>query len=163
MADHGELPWDDDAFDELQRPCGATRRRVAADALATAADVLAAAARVRGAARADCVAPAVERVGRRRRGPARPAGPRPGSSSRPARAGCPTSHRYVRAIEYRLDRLAEDVGRDLRRMAEVVPLEDALRRHCVSAGRPPRSSTSAGQLEELRVSVFAQPSAPAAR
>ncbi len=31
--------------------------------------------------------------------------------------------RYVGGIAYRLDRLAEDVARDVRRMAEVVPLE----------------------------------------
>ena len=65
--------------------------------------------------------------------------------------------RYIRAIGYRLDRLAADVGRDRRRMDEVVALEDeyaaALRRGATGA-----ALVELGwRLEELRVSTFAQP------
>ena len=69
--------------------------------------------------------------------------------------------RYVDGIAYRLDRLAEDVVRDHRRMDEVVPLErryDGVPRATSAESRP---STEASEvrwlLEELRISVFAQP------
>ena len=67
----------------------------------------------------------------------------------------PDVPRYVRGIEYRLDRLAEDVARDLRRMAEVVPLEERLR-------APFAPETSDWKLEELRV-VRSSPSRSAPR
>ena len=68
--------------------------------------------------------------------------------------------RYVRGIEYRLDRLAEDVARDHRRMAEVRPLE---RRYAsflasLTSDRTTPTVVDLGwMLEELRISVFAQP------
>ena len=68
--------------------------------------------------------------------------------------------RYVEGIGYRLDRLADDVARDVRRMSEVVPLE---RRYDAYVRRLGRSRPSADAvevrwlLEELRMSVFAQP------
>jgi ATP-dependent helicase HrpA len=65
--------------------------------------------------------------------------------------------RYVRAIDYRLERLAGDVGRDLRRMAEVTPLEGEYAA-LVRAGATGAAVVELGwRLEELRVSVFAQP------
>jgi ATP-dependent helicase HrpA len=65
--------------------------------------------------------------------------------------------RYARAITFRLDRLAEDVGRDRRRMDEVVPLEDDYAT-LVRRGATGHDVVELGwRLEELRVSVFAQP------
>ena len=72
----------------------------------------------------------------------------------------PDVHRYVRGIEYRLDRLAEDISRDLRRMGEVLPLEQRYRALLAAAGRGPVGAELVDVgwlLEELRVSVFAQP------
>ena len=43
--------------------------------------------------------------------------------------------RYVDGIAYRLDRLADDVVRDVRRMAEVVPLERRYDAHVRGLGR----------------------------
>jgi ATP-dependent helicase HrpA len=65
--------------------------------------------------------------------------------------------RYVRGIAYRLDRIADDVGRDRRRMDEVVPLEDEFA-GLVRRGASGAAAVELGwRLEELRVSVFAQP------
>jgi ATP-dependent helicase HrpA len=73
----------------------------------------------------------------------------------------PDVHRYVRGLEYRLERLADDVARDRRRMAEVVPLEERFARHLRRQGRTSAATPDAvevgWQLEELRMSVFAQP------
>ena len=72
----------------------------------------------------------------------------------------PDVHRYVRGIEYRLDRLAEDIARDVRRMGEVLPLEQRYPALLAAAGRGPVGAELVDVgwlLEELRVSVFAQP------
>ena len=55
--------------------------------------------------------------------------------------------RYVEGIAYRLDRLADDVARDVRRMAEVVPLERRYDDYLAGSGghaRAPTRSRSAG-------------------
>ena len=67
--------------------------------------------------------------------------------------------RYVEGIGYRLDRLAEDVGRDVRRMAR------SCRWNAASTPTHPARAVTPGHdtvavrwlLEELRMSVFAQP------
>ena len=67
--------------------------------------------------------------------------------------------RYVSGIDHRLARLPEDPTRDRRRMADVTPLEHRYRR---LVRRLPEGPVSAEvidvgwQLEELRVSLFAQ-------
>jgi len=82
----------------------------------------------------------------------------PGFVRRAGTDRLPDLHRYVRAIEYRLDHLAGDVARDQRRMAEVRPLE---RDYAAAVAAMDRLTDEARQtawmLEELRVSVFAQP------
>lgn len=158
LADH-ELPWDADAFEVVRSDVRARAAAVAADALAAAADVLAAADRVR-VQLARMVA----------------SGLRPTSTDAAAhlerlvgagfvlRAGTrrlPDVHRYVRGIEYRLERVAEDLDRDRRRMADVVPLEGRYARH-VRRGGPTVAARADGRevswlLEELRMSLFAQP------
>jgi ATP-dependent helicase HrpA len=121
MGDHGDLPWDADAFAELRRAVRREAPAVAADAMATVAEIIAAADRARAR---------LERLG----APAVAASltdarahldrlVRPGFVVRAGAGRLPDVLRYVRAIEYRLERLAEDVPRDIRRMAEVVPLE----------------------------------------
>jgi ATP-dependent helicase HrpA len=67
-------------------------------------------------------------------------------------------HRYVRGIEYRLDHLAGDVARDQRRMAEVRPVEREYAEAVAMYERAPDPlRTVAWSVEELRMSVFAQP------
>jgi ATP-dependent helicase HrpA len=58
--------------------------------------------------------------------------------------------RYLRAIDYRLDRLSADPARDAERMRRVQALEDRFER----AASAPREAR--WMLEELRVSLFAQ-------
>ena len=65
--------------------------------------------------------------------------------------------RYLRAVEYRLDRL--DVTKDLRRLRELAPLErhyDEVRRRSGGGASDDALADIGWQLEELRVSVFAQ-------
>jgi len=68
--------------------------------------------------------------------------------------------RYLRAIERRLDKLADNAGRDAQQMAVVHRVEDAYR--AALAALPPavRSGDAAREIgwmiEELRVSLFAQ-------
>jgi ATP-dependent helicase HrpA len=68
--------------------------------------------------------------------------------------------RYLRAIEYRLDRLPDNAGRDAQRMADVQELEDDYRDALDALPPPVRASDAARQIrwmiEELRVSLFAQ-------
>jgi ATP-dependent helicase HrpA len=72
----------------------------------------------------------------------------------------PALARYVKAVGRRLDKLADNAGRDAQQMAVVHRVQDAYAR--ALAGLPPeaRTSRAAGeirwQLEELRVSLFAQ-------
>ena len=126
LTDHGTLPWDEPAFRELQALVRRDAPSIATDALATATDILELAARVRD--RLDRLgAPALQRsVADARAHLDRLVGPRFVVAAGARRL--PDVHRYVRGVEYRVERLNEDVARDLRRMAEVVPLEARLRR-----------------------------------
>ncbi|MDQ3470122.1 MAG: DUF3418 domain-containing protein, partial [Actinomycetota bacterium] len=85
----------------------------------------------------------------------------PGFVVRAGTRRLPDVHRYVRGIEYRLDRLSDDVARDRRRMAEVVPLEQRLASAVRAAGRRGQPAAAVSELgwqrEELRMSLFAQP------
>jgi ATP-dependent helicase HrpA len=157
MTDDGDLPWDEQAFADLQRVVRERAGALAGDALAAAADILAAAGRARdrlerlvAPSTRDAVADVRAHLGRL---------VRPGFVVTAGTRRLPDVHRYVRGIEHRLDRLGDDVGRDARRMAEVVPLEHRYAAHLRGLGRQslPADVTELGwQLEELRVSVFAQ-------
>ncbi|MET0144107.1 MAG: ATP-dependent RNA helicase HrpA [Ilumatobacteraceae bacterium] len=158
LAGVGELPWDADAFEDIRRRVRRDGPGLAASAMAVAADALAVATAVRrrlerlvAPAVAVSVADAATHLDRLvGRGFVLRAGPRHLNDVL----------RFTRGLEFRLDRLAEDVGRDRRRMAEVVPLEEryveVVRR--AGRGRAPADLVEIGwQLEELRISVFAQP------
>lgn len=69
----------------------------------------------------------------------------------------PDLHRYVSALEYRLSRLAETLPRDRARMATVHPLEAEFDRLMDTLPTSPELIDIGWQLQELRVSLFAQP------
>ncbi|MEO6654082.1 MAG: ATP-dependent RNA helicase HrpA [Ilumatobacteraceae bacterium] len=151
-----ELPWDEGAFGCIERAVRSETPQLAADALAVASDIVAAAGRVlkRTAALpaeglAATVADAEAHVGRL---------VAPGFVRRAGAARLPDVHRYVRGVEYRLDHLAGDVLRDQRRMAEVRPIERSYA-HAVGGGSAVAGPVRdvAWMIEELRMSVFAQP------
>ncbi|MBO0821884.1 MAG: DUF3418 domain-containing protein, partial [Nocardiopsaceae bacterium] len=69
--------------------------------------------------------------------------------------------RYLRAIEYRLDRLPDNAGRDAQQMEAAHRAEDAFAAALASlppgAGTGPDADGIRWLLQELRVSLFAQP------
>lgn len=151
-----ELPFTESAFGRVEQAVRHDAFALASDALAEAVDVHNAARRVRqrvGALTAEPLRPTVADATMHL---ARLLGDdfvRRAGTSR-----LPDVHRYVRAIEYRLDHLGGDVHRDLRRMAEVRPLERA---YADAVALLPLASDEAlaigWLIEEYRVSVFAQP------
>ena len=155
MARH-DLPWDDQAFGRLERVVRDATPQIAADALAVAADVLAAAGRVRkrtGSLTAAALRPTVADAEAHLDRLVAPGFVRRGGADR-----LPDVHRYVRGIEYRLDHLGGDVARDQRRMAEVRPIEREYAEAVATFDRVPEPLRNvAWSIEELRMSVFAQP------
>jgi len=150
-----DLPWDAGAFAELQRITRRDAPGLAAGALGRAADVLAAAASVRrrlDAFTAPALQPSVADISAHLTRLVRPRFVVVAGTDR-----LDDVRRYVRGIEYRIDHLAADVGRDRRRMDEIVPLEDDVAA-AVRRGASGAALTDLGwRLEELRVSTFAQP------
>ena len=72
----------------------------------------------------------------------------------------PALARYVKAVGRRLDKLADNAGRDAQQMAVVHRVQDAYA-HALSALPPEARASDAAreirwQIEELRVSLFAQ-------
>ena len=151
-----DLPWDDVAFDRLERTVRSETPGLASDALAVAADVIAAGERVRKRTRSLTAERLRPTVGDVEMHLARLVFP--GFVRRSGTDRLPDVHRYVRGIEHRLDHLAGDVRRDQRRMADVRPLE---REYAAAIGGLERISDEARGvawlLEEYRMSVFAQP------
>ncbi len=153
----GELPWDEAAFADLAREVRRRAGGIAGDALGCAVDVLTAAGRVRHrlerlvahsleASVADAQAHLDRLVA-------------PGFVVSAGTRRLPDVHRYVRGIEHRLDRLAGEVARDHRRLAEVRPLERRYAALVQAHGPGPLPTEVADvrwELEELRISLFAQ-------
>ncbi len=65
-------------------------------------------------------------------------------------------HRYLQAVEYRLSRLAETLPRDRERMARIQPLEAEHDHLLDTLPRSPELIDIGWQLQELRVSLYAQ-------
>ncbi len=157
MDEVGALPWDAESFEELRQRVRSDGPAVAREAMAVVADVVGVAVTVRGRLER-LVAPAVaasvaDAAGHLERLVG------PGFVVRAGRRRLADVLRYARGIEFRLDRLAEDVARDRRRMAEVGPLEERYTAGLRRSGRPVSAHVVdlGWQLEELRISVFAQP------
>jgi ATP-dependent helicase HrpA len=158
LLDGAALPWDEAAFAGLQHRTRADAGRIAAATLVAAAGVLVAAAEVQRRLErlvADSLRASVADAAAHLR--------RVAGRHFVINAGADRIddvRRYVEGIAYRLDRLADDVARDVRRMAEVVPLERRYDDFVRRLGRT-RPSAEAVEirwlLEELRIVVFAQP------
>jgi ATP-dependent helicase HrpA len=84
----------------------------------------------------------------------------PGFLTAAGRARLPALARYVKAIGRRLDKLTENAGRDAQQMAVVHRVQDAYQRALATLPAEARSAAAVReirwQLEELRVSLFAQ-------
>ena len=84
----------------------------------------------------------------------------PGFLTTAGRSRLPALARYVKAIGRRLDKLAENAGRDAQQMVMVHRVQDAYER--ALAALPPEARLAGAvreirwQIEELRVSLFAQ-------
>jgi ATP-dependent helicase HrpA len=156
LADH-PLPWDAAAFEAVRADVRARAPAIAGRTLTRAVAALEAAVAVRdrltalvAPALAGSVADAAAHLERLLAA---------GWVERAGADGVADVARYVSGIGHRLDRLAGDVPRDLRRMAEVRPLER--RFAAIAEGQrrgmiDPAIGELGRQLEELRISVFAQ-------
>jgi ATP-dependent helicase HrpA len=164
VLDRRPLPWDEAAFADLQHAVREDGGPIAASTLLAAAGVLVAARGVRRRlerlvadsvqrSAADAAAHLDRLAGRHfviTAGVGRIADVR----------------RFVDGIAHRLDRLAGDVERDVRRMTQVVALERRYAAYLRSLGRArpaPDAAEVRWLLEELRISVFAQPLSTAVR
>ena len=158
VQEASELAWDASAFAALQSAARDRLGEMASETLAAATEVLHAATRVR--LRIERAAADVTTASTRDAEQHLARLVRAGFVCSAGTRRVPDLLRYVRGIEYRLDRLAEDVARDHRRMGEVRPLE---RRYAaflasLTADRMTPAVVDLGWLlEELRISVFAQP------
>ena len=157
LVGEGAAVWDGVAFDELVVAARARLAPEAGAALRAAARVVSRAERVRSELDRLVVPALRSSVDDMRAQLARLV--RPGFVAASGVRRLADLERYVTAIGRRAERLTEDPGRDRRRMAEVIELEQ---RYVAALDRLPRGSAMSEvidlgwQLEELRVSVFAQ-------
>jgi ATP-dependent helicase HrpA len=153
----GQLPWAEADFELLRQHVKKASPALARDALVQATAAVAATGAVHSklaALRAGTLQRSVDdanqHLGRL---------VRPGFVFNTGITQLPEIERYVRAISARLDGLAGTVERDRRRMDEVVPIEarySALLDRIPASEMTPAIAALAWELEELRVSVFAQ-------
>jgi ATP-dependent helicase HrpA len=158
MSTTPDLPWTEEEFDTLRAAVRRDAPSSAGRGLAGAASIVASATGVRDRL-AELIAPSLrpsvadanEHLGRL---------VRPGFVLANGIDRLPDVERYVRGIAYRLDHLAGHAARDQARMGEARPLE--VRYRSFVDRLPPGEATTevaemSWQLEELRLSLFAQP------
>jgi len=158
IAEAGGPAWDADGFARL---AGQVRPRLHAatvEVVTWAEEVLRAAhsAEVRlGELRSPVLEPAAEDIRAQLKGLVYPGFLTAAGTSR-----LPALARYLRAVLRRLDRLADNAGRDAQQMAVVHRVEDAYRSALASLPAAARAGEAAREIrwmiEELRVSLFAQ-------
>ena len=157
IADHGGIAWTQTGFDSLVSSARAELRPTAATALEQAGAVVREAAKVTASLDRLTAPRLVHSVGDARAQLARLV--RVGFVTTAGTGRLVDLERYVAAIGHRLSKLAEAPDRDRRRMAEVEVVERDYRR-LLDALAPsqvtPRVVEVGWDLEELRVSVFAQ-------
>ncbi|MEX0658977.1 MAG: ATP-dependent RNA helicase HrpA [Egibacteraceae bacterium] len=156
MADHGGPAWDDEAYAKLRAAVagaldGDVLEVVCAvqGILVAAGDAERALAAVSSAALAPAAADARAQLG---------AMIYPGFVTATGRRRLPDVERYVRAIAWRVGRLGRNVDQDADRMARVAEVAQAYAALRARAEADPDAAAEIRwMIEELRVSLFAQP------
>ena len=155
LDDHGGPPWDAVGFDDLidrayrdfpDRAVEIGQRSL--EILDTLADVRSALADLRGDRFEEAAADVEAQIDRLAY---------PGFLTGIGAARLPDVHRYLRAAQYRLERLPADPARDAAHMAVVRRLEAEHDRLLDALPASPDLLDIAWMLQELRVSFFAQP------
>ena len=164
MRRHGAPVWDAVAFDELRAAVRTALERDVVELVRVVGEVLAEARAIdRRLAEPAAAAfgPALDDVAEQRGTLVYP-----GFVAATGRDRLPDVLRYLQAITFRLDKLGESVGRDARRMATVHAVDARFAEvlEAIPPGGPADAElTRIGwMVEELRVSLFAQPLGAAA-
>ena len=158
IAEAGGPAWDAEAFGRIVEHVRPRLHAATYEVVTWAEEILRGAheARMRlGALRSPALEPAVVDIRAQLDGLIAPGFLAAAGTSR-----LPAIARYVKAVGRRLDKLAENAGRDAQQMAVVHRVQDAYA-HALSALPPEARSGAAAreirwQIEELRVSLFAQ-------
>jgi ATP-dependent helicase HrpA len=158
MTEAGGPAWDADGFTRIVEHVRPRLHAATCDVLTWAEEILRGAheARMRlGALRSAALEPAVVDVQAQLDGLIAP-----GFLTQAGLGRLPAIARYLKAVGRRLDKLADNAGRDAQQMAVVHRAQDAYAR-ALSALPPEARSAGAvreirWQIEELRVSLFAQ-------
>jgi ATP-dependent helicase HrpA len=158
IAEAGGPAWDAAAFDRIVEHVRPRLHAATYDVVTWAEEILRGAheARMRlGALRSPALEPAVVDIRAQLDGLIAP-----GFLTAAGTGRLPALARYVKAVGRRLDKLADNAGRDAQQMAVVHRVQDAYARALSSLPPEARASNPAReirwQIEELRVSLFAQ-------
>jgi len=158
IADAGGPAWDAEGFARLAEQVRPRLHAATADVVTWAEELLRAAhaAQVRlGELRSPVLAPAVADISAQLQGLVYP-----GFLTAAGTARLPALARYLRAMGRRLDKLADNAGRDTQQMAIVHRVQDAYQAALAALPPAARVGDAAREvrwmLEELRVSLFAQ-------
>ncbi len=158
IADAGGPAWDAEGFARLAEQVRPRLHAATAEVVTWAEELLRAAhaAQARlGELRSPVLEPAVADIRDQLRGLVYP-----GFLTATGMARLPALARYLRAIGRRLDKLADNPGRDAQQMAVVHRVQDACQAALAALPAAVRSSDAAREIgwliEELRVSLFAQ-------
>jgi ATP-dependent helicase HrpA len=158
IADAGGPAWDAAGFAALADKVRSGLHAATWEVVTRAEEILrrAHAVEVRlGTLRSPVLAPAADDIRAQLRGLVNPGFLTAAGSRR-----LPALVRYLRAIEHRLDKLADNAGRDAQQMAVVHRAEEQYRAALAALPAPARATEAAREIrwmiEELRVSLFAQ-------
>ncbi len=158
IADAGGPAWDPDGFARLAGAVQPRLHAATAEVVTWAEEILRAAhsAEVRlGELRSPALEPAAADIRAQLRGLVYP-----GFLTAAGTARLPALARYLRAVARRLDKLADNAGRDAQAMAVVHRVDDAYQAALAALPPAARSGGAARDIrwmiEELRVSLFAQ-------
>ena len=159
IARAGGPAWDREAFAALLESARLSLRAETADVVSTVARVLTQAHTVESklaGARSPAFAPAVADMAEQFAGLIHP-----GFVTQAGARRLPDLARYLRAMAHRLDKAPADIGRDADRMAVVHRVTDDYEQVLADLGPAARGRDDVAavrwMIEELRVSLFAQP------
>jgi ATP-dependent helicase HrpA len=158
IADAGGPAWDAAGFERLAAEVRPRLHAATYEVIIWAEEILRAAHAVQirlGALRSPVLEPAADDIRAQLGGLIYP-----GFLAATGTRRLPALARYLRAIQYRMDKLPDNPGRDAQQMAVAHRVEDAYRDALATLPAARRSSDGAReigwQIQELRVSLFAQ-------